>query len=394
MAFLCLILLISCKETDWDKAKTPGKWILSNPVTFDLKIPPLFFRSHISEKPHFNICHTQGMEIINNEIFISCCLYNPKQKMRRSFDSESILLKAKLTEIEDPKKRPHIRWELSQLTEIAPQGEQERISKSITKNLPAMVGTFMNWLLPLEEIKHVMGHPSGIIFDEKRKGLWLANAVYGHDSYTHVHLIDPKTLKPYPNRTPIALKEHVGFIATTKENFLWGFNWGQTPQMILIDPQTGRTRKENRPVSPLVAYQDCDRLNKDLIVCAGGEQIPGSWYAHRNGILHILETSGTDFDDFAVHYKDTLYWLPKSSKRVSSKFGIRSFVSVEKLGDIEMDKMNRYGHYLTPLPLTNAGMAIGQKKRYIYFLPDDLPKAKLIRFELHKVPTTDLRLLE
>lgn len=386
----CVVMAAACQKDKKASTEPAAKWVLLEPSSFDLKIPPHFFRGQLQGDPELDECHTQGMEIVDDTIYVSCCLYNPRQKMRRSYASDSFILKASLSEVLDKKRLPPIQWTAYKLTEIAPEQEQKRISESFINNLPAMLGTFMNWFLPLDDFEHVMGHPSGILYDEKQGGLWVANAVYSWDSYTHLHLLNPVTLEPVNGQRPIAVKEHLGFVAPSKGDFLWSFNWGNSPLMILIDPHTRRIRKVKRPVPPSIAYQDCDQLDQSTILCAGGKRLPESWYPQQNGILHMLKTYGADFDSMEVRHTETLVWNPDLAKKTSSKFGSRSFVSIETLGDIEMAGLNYYGDHETPLPLTNAGMAIGPNKRYIYFIPDDLPAAKLIRFELKNV-LTDLK---
>jgi hypothetical protein len=43
---------------------------------------------------------------------------------------------------------------------------------------------------------------------------------------------------------------------------------------------------------------------------------------------------------------------------------------------------NDYGGYVLPKPLSYERMTLDRERRYIYFLPEDLPSAKLIRMRL------------
>ncbi len=386
LSLLNSIFILACSSSSDDVEHRAVKWVLSRPVSFDLRIPPQIFKGQLPSDPELAECHTQGMEIVNENVIISCSLYNSRQKIRRSYAAESLLLKAPLKDITNTAQKHHIAWSMKKITETVPAAEQKRITDSMIRNIPSTLGTFMNWFLPLDDIEHVMGHPSGLAYDQKAGGLWVANAVYGWDSYTHLLLLDPDTLEPIPKHQPLAVHDHLGFVATTAGPFLWSFNWGKEPRMIIIDPSTGKTRWRPRPVPNNIAYQDCDNLDEHTILCAGGMKLPNSWYPQRDGVLHMLSVSGNELDYLKVYHTETLVWRPKFAEKVSSKFGSRSFVSVETIGDIEMDESNYYGDYTTPLPLTNAGMAVGPNKKYIYFLPDDLPHARLIRFELSKVP--------
>ena len=110
IALSCIVSGPACQKTDSTPKKVQERWVLSNPESFKLKFPPFFFQSKQEGPRKLATCHTQGMEIVDDEIFITCCLYNPKQKMKRSFESDSILLKTNLSHILDRKKGPHIRW--------------------------------------------------------------------------------------------------------------------------------------------------------------------------------------------------------------------------------------------------------------------------------------------
>ena len=168
-------------------------------------------------------------------------------------------------------------------------------------------------------------------------------------------------------------------------------SWLHSEWTILIDIRSGEFQRRDRPASPTVAYQDCDRFDERHILCAGGQTPEGSWYPHRNGVLHLLKTDGNSFKTLKVTLTKGLAWAPQLEGTLSDKFGSRRFVSIETLGDIEIDEENLYGDYATPRPLTNGGMALGPNKEYIYFLPDDLPRAKLIRFKLGGTPTSASR---
>ena len=62
--------------------------------------------------------------------------------------------------------------------------------------------------------------------------------------------------------------------------------------------------------------------------------------------------------------------------------GKRGYRYVEGTGDIEKFAMNQYGDYQSYLPLSNEGVALSPDKKYIYFMPDDIPGSKLVRYTL------------
>jgi hypothetical protein len=121
--------------------------MLAEPEVFDLGMDPNLFAADVLEQyPDVKACHTQGLELVGEQIYLSCTLFGSTTDRDRY--SKSFLLKAKLSEV--LAHSGSVSWAKRNITEIAEVGGAP---------------------LPL-------GHPSGIIHDAARGGIWSANAVY------------------------------------------------------------------------------------------------------------------------------------------------------------------------------------------------------------------------
>jgi hypothetical protein len=360
-------------------------WELSQPTAIDLRMPaslfdavplelgevhfdPEFARRNLPEgvgpvrerlaRSRPRTCHTQGLAISDQHVFVSCSFYAEPLKRIRAYAARSLLLRAPRKDLLEGE--GEVRWELSDLTE---NHEDGRFQPPVTR---------------------VLGHPSGLILDPEGKGLWVATAVYDPDTYAFLHLLGwDGAAPPVARRQPLPVEDHVGTVGLFLGGGLaMGIAWGAG--IHLFDLATGRARSLESGLE--VDYQDCDVWAKREILCAGYhtsrlKDADGEWQV-QTGHLDVLALEGEGFETYRVR---KARGIPargiNGSPLPALELGQRRFRDQEGKGDIEA-VLNRYGDYETYLPLTNNGMSLSPDRRQVYLLPDDLPGARLLRFEL------------
>lgn len=381
---LLLLLFSACSGTEAlirQEAPRTAPWQISEPRAFDLKMPPDLFRGRLAQYPQLDRCHTQGLEIIDDQLVISCSLSNPRFKTRQSFTAESLLLSAPLAAIEAQDGSPSPTWQIVSLTEPVPTTENPRIAKTLLASLPKPLAWFIEAFYAPESLQYMMGHPSGLYYDTDRGLLWVSNAVYGPRTYSQLQPLNPQTLQPVTTSSILAIRDHLGSVVALSDHLLLSTAWGDPQNFRLIDVATKRSRLLPLTTDDLTHYQDCDRWNEDTLFCVGKRlQKNGVMHAVQ-GRLHVFRITGHNFDDLQLEHRGAVTWRQKD-RFDTIDLGHRLFYYIEGIGDIEHGPLNRYGEFRTAVPLSQEGFAIGPDRRTVYFLPDDLPFGKLVRMEL------------
>lgn len=373
----CTLLSTTLPQTE----ESIADWAITKPAAFDLGMSPTLFMGQLKSSPTLSTCHTQGLEVVGDSVFISCCLYDPRHKISRSFRSESLLLKARLSEILDTSPNKRVTWHLSKLTEPVPDSEVNRITRALLSDLPQPIAWLLKWIYRNEPARHVIGHPSGIVYDEQQHGIWLGNAVYGKRSYAHVNLIDPITLKPSEHHDPIRIKQHLSMMALMPSRLLMSQDWGNR-HFIFIDPDRRLIKETESQLFKNIQYQDCDRWDENTVLCAGNLKTFENLLPTRRGRLQLLDIEGNRIHSVRIRNRRTLQWVKEGASQATNDLGVRQFLYLEGFGDWEQGMKNRYGEHHSAMTLTNAGMALDPEGRYVYFLAEDLPFGKLVRMEL------------
>jgi hypothetical protein len=330
------VLCMACGETvEPEPVLDNNALMLAEPEAFDIGMDPNLFAADVLEQyPNIQDCHTQGLELVGDQIFLSCSLFGSNADRDRY--SKAFLLKAKLSDV-----LAHagtVTWTKQNITEFATVGGAR---------------------LPL-------GHPSGIIHDTARGGIWSANAVYKALSYTHMRLYDAETLEPLAGAAPVTIEDHIGTIGLIPDGRLIGMNWDSINlyYVDLHDKSTADDDSMTRIANTLTtAYQDCDTWDGSHILCAGLlREADGIRY----GRLHLLKVDALDTQGVQL-VREIPEKLPDGSTRV-------------RLGAVDQD--NAYGTYHLNKALGHEGMAISADRKYAYFFPGDVPGGKLVRYRI------------
>ncbi|HYO51610.1 DUF6454 family protein [Archangium sp.] len=309
--------------------------MLTEPEAFDIGMDPNFFAADVlSQYPDIKTCHTQGIEFVGDQIFLSCTLFG--SNVDRDRYAKSFLLKAKLSEV------------------LGNSGPVTWTKRDITETT-VMNGTTL-----------ALGHPSGIVYDTARGGIWSAIAVYKALTYTRMTLYSPDTLAPMPDATAVTIEDHIGTIGLIPDGRLMGMNWDSI-HLYHVDPRDKSTAADDsitKVTNTLTtAYQDCDTWDSTHIICVGLlKEADGIKY----GRLHLLKVDALDTEGVQL-IREVPEKLADGTTRV-------------RLGASDQD--NTYGTYHFNKALGNEGMAISADKKYAYFFPGDVPGGKLVRYRI------------
>jgi hypothetical protein len=309
--------------------------MLAGPETFDIGMDPNLFAADVLEQyPDVKACHTQGLELVGDQIYLSCTLFGTTADRDRY--SKAFLLKAKLSEV--LANSGSVTWTKREITETANVGGA---------NLP-------------------LGHPSGIIHDTARGGIWSANAVYKALSHTRMILYDENTLAPLAGAAPITVEDHIGTIGLIPDGRLIGMNWDSI-NLYYVDPHDKSTAADDSMTkitnTLTTAYQDCYSWDGAHILCGGLlREADGVRY----GRLHLLKVDALDMQGVQL-IREVPEKLADGTTRV-------------RLGAVDQD--NAYGDYHITKVLGHEGMAISADKKYAYFFPGDVPGGKLVRYRI------------
>ena len=384
-----------------------SEWILENPQAISLRMDPEMFQnerltldSKIKLDPTFvkeklgddlekyrkaikeyrpDQCHVEGLATDGQHLFLSCCLYPHTLKVIREYVSRSFLLRARLVDIFDksePKKQ--IDWKKREVTEI----EDEKIGGRI--------------------ITRVMGHPSGIVYDPVAKAILNANAVYEKKTRGQFSLFDPKSLKRKKGTRPVPIADHLSLTGIVFGQYLISTNWGSAEFIFVESDRNNNGPPRIRTVSNPVrgsegqpfSFNDCEIWDQNHLLCGGhfgskttevNEQNKEVVWEIRDGRLFLIEFVGNDFESLTFGQM-----IPIKIKRTpESEFtivtGRREYQSPSE-GE-EVDRISTsYGGESINRTLTNNGFAITPDRQYAFFVPNDVPRDKLIRFKLTEIP--------
>ena len=169
----------------------------------------------------------------------------------------------------------------------------------------------------------VLGHPSGLVGDAH--GVWVATAVYAPNSESLVTRYDPTSLAQQKDAPSFRIDDHIGALFVHKDGpSLIGFNWDAKEMVRMVEG--AEPKKSPSPSS--AAYQDCVTTKRGA-VCVG--------------------ESG---DEARIER------LPPNLSPIRLKVPTLSTGATQN-------------------PITHEGFTTAGGRAY--FLPDDLPNAKLIR---------------
>lgn len=183
---------------------------------------------------------------------------------------------------------------------------------------------------PAKRQPGVLGHPSGLVYDGD--GIWCATAVYAPASESRIARYDPITFQEMATPAPVEISDHIGTIAPIPwARAVLAFNW-DSRAVYRIDMAEGMVSRFANPQR--AAYQDCQARDQRLL-CAG---ILGD-----RAVIDVLDDN--------LRMRSSMAWQPLPSG-------------------------------VTMRPFTTEGFALSEDGRFAYFLPDDLPKAELIRYRL------------
>jgi hypothetical protein len=309
--------------------------MLTDPETFDIGMAPDFFEAEVlPQYPDVKTCHSQGIEFVGDQLYLSCTLFGSNTDRDRY--AKSFLLKAKLSEV------------------LRNTGSVAWTKRDITETTDISGSTL------------ALGHPSGIMYDAARGGIWSAIAVYKALSYTRMTLYSPDTLAPLPDTTAVTIEDHIGTIGLIPDGRLIGMNWDSI-NLYYVDPHDKGTAADDTIVKVTntltTAYQDCDKWDAKHVMCAGLlKEDDGVKY----GRLHLLAVDALDTQGVQL-VREVPLKLPDGSTSV-------------RLGASDRD--NTYGTYHLNKALGNEGMKISADKQYVYFFPGDVPGTQLIRYRL------------
>jgi hypothetical protein len=376
------------------------------PEAFDLRLPADFFASDgrgLPSAPDITNCHTQGVVVAGDDLVVSCVLFDDAVPEQRTLGGKSYLLKAPLCDVVgcDGPPADTVRWVSEDITGLAPEGESQRITRLLLKK---------EELTPDElAIRHLMTHPSGLVYDPERKGIWVASAVYASDTYSELLLIRPEEIG---QGDPAALVEraipvsdHVGALSLIEGRYLVGASWS-TRRFVMVDVEG-----EHEPVSVAnpflqgehdIAIQDCDRWSADTMLCGGTfryEARPETpdvpltpeeaadpdldTLFVRRGRLQQLRVDVARFPEVELEVVGYMQTDMLPERPSSIDFGI-TMIYRPASGAEEVVTTNDYDGYRTPLTLLNEAMGLDPVRQHVYFIPEDVPVGKLVRMAIQE----------
>lgn len=329
-------LCIGC--TDADEMATEldnDALMITEPEAFPIGMDPNFFEADVlAQYPNIKSCHSQGIEIVGDQLFLSCTIFGSNTD--RDVLAKSFLLRASLSEVLS--KRGSVTWTKQDITETT----------------------------VIDNITRALGHPSGIVYDPARGGIWSAIAVYKALTHTRMMLYSPDTLAPMPGTTAVTIEDHIGTIGLLPDGSLIGMNWDSI-NLYYVDPRDTSTQADdtiNKVANTLTtAYQDCDTWDDSHVMCGGVlKAADGLQY----GRLHLLAVDAQGAQGVQLAREVPLK-LPDGTTSVD-------------LGVSGQD--NAYGTFHFNEALGNEGFAISADRKYAYFFPADVPGGELVRYRL------------
>jgi hypothetical protein len=328
-------------------AAAKDTFVLQDPKVFSLRMANGTFKGRLPNEPDVSSCHTQGIEIVNGRLFVSCILYKRPSWYQALWGSKGYLFSQSLSEIENPRSTEPLPWEENKETQAA-----------LSLKMPR--GTW------------VAAHPSGIIYDPTSKSLWMAGAVYAPNSFANVFQIDPSTMKIV---SKFSVPNHLGALARFGATELIGPTWASFSWLGFdLADESRQPLSIQKKLEEAIDYQDCSAFDSNSVLCGGNLKLEGE-VKKRFGRLNLLHLS----EDRILTQQGEVR-MERGNRKFTTELGRREY-QIEQ-GMEKDSNANQYGDYQSYLSLTNNGMSLSEDKQFIYFLPDDLPSAKLIRYRL------------
>ncbi len=376
LLLVCLnIGFFSCtKNETYNEAYVNSKTLyrLTDPEVFNLGIPKEFFVGKLQSNRKQSICHTQGLYIDKNRIFVSCILYNMEEVNTRSYYSEAFLLEADLSHILNKQKT--IQWTLHQFAQDVAKIERKRISQTVfgDNDVPKGAHDFM----------YKLSHPSGMERDVNENFIWLTPSVYGPKSSAHFrkYNIDRgRFMKEFWH-----VPDHSGLVLPLDNNIIVGVTWG-SKEFLALDTKTGQYKLYENTLPELVDYQDSTRLSSNIFLC-GGKAITKTWNSRiHTGRIHVLHINGSSYDKLSFELMG--FVRMKNVNEDMRDLGVVEYVYKDYKGTIQEIKAikSTYAGVETNVTLPHEGMSLDPEKQWLYFVPQDLPDAKLFRYKISKI---------
>ena len=341
----------------------PTEMVLTDPLVVDLDLP--------DDLVDDGVCHTQGMAFDGDDLVLSCVVFDPERPERKTSHSRALLLRGA--------HEGERAWRVTNITEPV----SADISRRVTRQ------ELEREVLTADEaaIVRVMSHPSGLVEDAGRGGVWVANAVYTAKSHTRLVLVGSDNEILQSVDVPA---EHVGAIALVRERYMVGWTW-DSKHVVVIDLGDGPAAPVVLPnplldSDDLVAIQDCYTWDDEHVLCSGMYKYTAGDGAdevrHRVGRLQLLHIDVSNFPRVTVRHIG--YMSADFGDGPTAQIGLRSYRVDENDEDVQLHE-NDYGGYVTHAELTHEAMTLSSDRRYMYFVPDDLPNGKMLRFTL-RVP--------
>ena len=342
-------------------AKLPTDMVLTDAEVIALELP--------HDLAGAGVCHTQGLAFDGEDIVVSCVVYDPERPDEQSSRSSALILRGAAH-------GPERSWLVSEIT--AP------VSADISRRITRQELERDQLTAAEDEIVRVLSHPSGLVHDALRGGVWVANAVYSAESHTRLILLGDhnQTLRSIelPN-------EHVGAIALLRERFIVGWTW-DSKHVVVVDLEDAGARPVTVPnplldTEQLVAIQDCYPWDDDHILCSGMYKYTTGEGAdeirHRLGRLQLLRVELSRLPRVDVHHVG--YVTADFGAGPTAQLGARRYRIDDDDVEVQLQE-NDYGGYRTPSELTHEGMTLSLDRQHVYFVPDDLPEGKMLRMAL------------
>lgn len=398
-----LLSVISCEG---DPGGGSGAPEALPPEAFDLALPGDFFAADgrgLPSAPDITNCHTQGLVVAGDDLVLSCVLFDDAVPEQRTLVGKSYLLKAPLCDVVgcDGPPAATVSWAIEDITGLAPEDESQRITRLLLKK---------EELTPEElAVRHLMTHPSGLVYDPERNGIWVASAVYASDTYSELLLLRPEEIGQGDRTALVArtipVSDHVGALSLIEGRYLVGVSWSAR-RFVVVDLEG-----EHEPVSVVnpfllgehdVGIQDCDRWSADTMLCGGTfryearpetpdvpltpEEVADpdlDTLFVRRGRLQQLRIDVARFPEVELEVAGYVQTDILPERQLSIDFGI-SMAYRPASGGEEVVTSNDYDGYRTSLTLPNEAMGLDPARQHVYFIPADVPAGKLVRMEIQE----------
>src|SRR5690606_32928890 len=107
-----------------------------------------------------------------------------------------------------------VSWAIEDITLEVPEEDSHRITRMLLQR---------DTLTPAElAIRHLMTHPSGMVYDARRGGVWVSTAAYAPDSYSALLLVRPDRIGQGQGviQRDIRVSDHIGALSLIRDRYL------------------------------------------------------------------------------------------------------------------------------------------------------------------------------